>query len=123
MEFLDPNLVASKKFRRRKEEMTQEEFNEYGKISSKTDYAILREEPKICKIIKKLNNNDLDVSEYPYIDKPRPVKKNLNLQKKKGASSGNSSEFYKQDIIQNPRIFVFVYGGLSHHEVSAISNL
>ena len=30
MEYLDPNLVASKKFRRRMDEMTKEEYNEYN---------------------------------------------------------------------------------------------
>jgi hypothetical protein len=52
MEFLDANIVESKKFRRRKEEMTQDEFNEYNKNLSKTEYGILRSEPKICKLIR-----------------------------------------------------------------------
>ena len=31
MEFLDSNIMPSKKFRRRKEDMTVEEFNEYAR--------------------------------------------------------------------------------------------
>jgi len=71
MEFLDGNLVESKKFRRRKEEMSVDEFNEYNKYLSKSDYGILRSEPTICKIIKQLHANTLDTNIYPYIDKAR----------------------------------------------------
>ena len=52
MEYLDSNMVSSKKFRRRKEEMTAEEFNDYARKLSQSEYEILRSEPKICKLIK-----------------------------------------------------------------------
>lgn len=62
MEFLDPEMIESKKFKRRKEEMTIDEFNEYNKILSKSEYGILRSEPKICKIIKQMHTNSLDMA-------------------------------------------------------------
>lgn len=34
-----------------------------------------------------------------------------------------SSEFDRQDVLETPRIFVFVIGGLSQHEIVSISNL
>lgn len=42
--------------------------------------------------------------------------------RKKGASNVGS-EFDRQDVLENPRIFVFVIGGLSHHEIVSIANL
>jgi hypothetical protein len=43
---------------------------------------------------------------------------------KKGANDeSHSSRFDRQDVIDNPRIFVFVIGGLSHHEIVSIANL
>lgn len=54
MEFIDADMAESKKFGRREEEMTTEEFNEYSRKYSQSDYDILRNEPKICKIIKKI---------------------------------------------------------------------
>lgn len=122
MEFLDPNLVASKKFRRRHPEMTNEEFNEYNKNLSKSDYGILRAEPIICKLIKKVHNNELDQKSFPFIENIKMTKNTKTGQKKKGAAI-NEGEFYRNDVLENPRIFVFVFGGLSHHEIASISNL
>lgn len=34
-----------------------------------------------------------------------------------------TNEFERNDVIDNPRIFVFVIGGLSHHEIVSIANL
>lgn len=38
MEFLDPNLSESKKFKRRMEEMSTEDFNEYNRKLSQSSY-------------------------------------------------------------------------------------
>ncbi len=42
---------------------------------------------------------------------------------KKGANDDVTNEFERNDVIDNPRIFVFVIGGLSHHEIVSIANL
>ena len=42
---------------------------------------------------------------------------------KKGANDETPNEFERNDVIDNPRIFVFVIGGLSHHEIVSIANL
>jgi hypothetical protein len=44
--------------------------------------------------------------------------------RKKGANVLNGgAEFDKNDALENARIFVFVLGGMSHHEVVSISNM
>ncbi len=64
----------------------------------------------------------LEQKDYPYIDKPKQQKKTREV-KKKGAANNLGSEFDNQDLLENPRIFVFVIGGLSHHEIVSIANL
>lgn len=71
MEYLDPTIAQSKKFRRKKEEMTPEEFNEYARRASQSDYEITRCQPNICRLIKKVHENQLDAKEFPFIDKVR----------------------------------------------------
>jgi hypothetical protein len=61
-------MVSSKKFRRRKEEMTVDEFNEYARKLSQSNFEILRCEPKICKLIKKVHERELDTKEYPFVE-------------------------------------------------------
>jgi hypothetical protein len=61
MEYLDPELSSDqKKFKRRKEEMTSDEFNDYARRLSQSSYEILRIEPRICKLIKKIHDGTLD---------------------------------------------------------------
>jgi len=62
------------------------------------------------------------VGKYPYVvPKVEPVKKGTKA--KKGAKDEGTNEFERNDVIDNPRIFVFVIGGLSHHEIVSIANL
>lgn len=122
MEYLDADMAHSKKFRRRKEEMTTEEFNEYARKLSQCNLEITRCQTKICKLIKKVHDCQLDTKDYPYIDKPKAKKTNNIAGKTKGAIIANG-EFDKQDIMENPRIFVYVIGGLSHNEITSIANL
>jgi hypothetical protein len=86
MEYLDPAMASSKKFKRRKEEMTTEEYNEFKRNYSSSKYPILRCEPKICKLIKKVHECELDLKEYPFVKKPDEYKKSKNNIKKKGAT-------------------------------------
>lgn len=100
--------------------MTADEFNEYNKNLSKSDYGILRAETTICKLIKLIHDNELSQKDYPFIDNIKMTKIRGN-EKKKGAATNEGH--YKKDILENPRIFVFVFGGLSHHEIASISTL
>jgi len=122
MEYLDPLLAESKKFKRRLEEMSADQFNDYARKLSSSNFEILRSEPEICKLIRQAHDNTVDQKLFPYIEKPKAPKKTRDV-KKKGAQANSAAEFQQVDVLENPRIFVFVFGGLSHHEVSAISNL
>ena len=53
IEYLDSELVSdAKKFRRRREEMSTEQFNEYSRRLSSSEYEILRTEPRVCQLIR-----------------------------------------------------------------------
>lgn len=122
MEYLDENMSDKKLLKRRLEEITNEQYNDYARKLSQSNYEILRTEPKLCKLIKKVHDGSIDTKEYPFIDKPKQQKKVKDV-RKKGAQSNFGAEFDTQDMLENPRIFVFVFGGLSHHEVVSISNM
>ena len=115
-------MAESKKFRRRLDEMSAEQFNDYARKLSQSNYDILRAEPKLAKLIRQIHEDSIDTKEYPYIDKPKQAKKQKDV-KKRGAANNLSAEFETQDLLENPRIFVFVFGGLTHHEMCSIQNL
>jgi hypothetical protein len=53
MEYLDPEMsTESKKFRRRREDMSSEQFSEFSRKLAASEYEILRTEPLICTLIK-----------------------------------------------------------------------
>lgn len=56
------------------------------------------------------------------VPKVEAVKKEV-VKSKKGANEDPQSKFDRNDAIDNPRIFLFVIGGLSHHEIVSIANL
>lgn len=70
----------------------------------------------------------LDSTQFPYIGDQPVIKKSKKGQDSalKGAQvikGGGRMEQVFSDIQNNPRLFVFVAGGLSHHEVVNIANL
>jgi len=86
-----------------------------------SEYENIRSEPKICEVIRHINERRLDVGKYPYVEKPVETGKKVNSKVKRGANE--ESKLERQDVIDNPRIFVFMIGGLSHHEIVSIANL
>lgn len=57
IEYLDPELISdAKKFRRRREELSTEGFNEFNRRLSSSEYEILRTEPRICSLIKQVHD-------------------------------------------------------------------
>ena len=62
----------------------------------------------------------LEESDYPYVkDKPLKAKLRANNQMQNNAKGARKA----RDYSMNPRIFTFVVGGMSHHEVVGISLL
>ena len=69
----------------------------------------------------------LDPREYPFmgkqIEKKRKAGEDFVAKGAQLIRGGGRIDQAKNDIQNNPRLFVYVTGGLSHHEVVSIANL
>lgn len=108
--FIFPAIEEGKKLQRRVPKITDSEFSTFKKHLDKSTYDILRSKPKISKIAIDVFNDELSTDDFPFIGvEPENVKKKGKVNKKKDKDIS--------DIMQNPRIILFVIGGLSHHEI------
>ena len=55
LDFLDPSLAMAQKFRRKHPIMTAAELQEYSLRNQKAAFKIVKCEPKICKLIRKMH--------------------------------------------------------------------
>ena len=55
LEFLDPSMAIATKFRRKHPIMTAPELQEFTLRNQKAQYKIVKCEPKICKLIRKMH--------------------------------------------------------------------
>jgi len=72
-----------------------------------------------------MHSGKIDEKLYPYFkDKPKVSTRSAEFSamqnKSRAGASKKNSAFEKA---HNPRLFTFVIGGMSHHEVVSISNL
>ena len=72
-----------------------------------------------------MHEGKLNAELYPYInDKPiKKLRSGDNMLSKMGNAKISSAKKTSMDHANNPRLFAFVIGGLSHHEVVGISIL
>lgn len=107
--------------------MTASELQDFSLRNQKATFKIVKCEPKICKLIKKMHQGILDTTEFPFMgDQPEKKRKVGDDQISRGAQlikGGGKLDAAMNDIHNNPRLFVYVTGGLSHHEVVNIANL
>ena len=124
LEYLDLTMASATKFRRKHPELTSDELNAFMLKNTKAKYKMLKCEPKVIKLIRSMHTANLDATKYPYIG-DTPQKKRSKNQVARGAQQlkGGKINVDAKDIYDNPRLFVFVAGGLSHHEVVSIANL
>lgn len=109
--YLLPEFEDGKKLQRRVPKITEGEFSNYKKVLDNSNYDILRSVPRISKIAIDAHNDELDTDEFPFLgDVPDGVGK-------KGRRRGGRRDRDITDILQNPRVIIFVIGGLSHHEI------
>ena len=105
--------------------MSTDDFVKYQRDRSQSDFEILRSRPKICTLIEKIHSNTMNQQIYPFVTPPKHAKKEKNKEKKpaKGAETFSmlADGSNESDLLENPRIFVYVVGGLSHHEMCAIA--
>ena len=124
LEYLDLSMAAATNFRRKHPEMTNDELNAFMLKNTKAKYKTLKCEPKILKLIRSMHTSTLNSTKYPYVGEERQKKGSKN-KVERGAQQlkGGKINADAKDIYDNPRLFVFVAGGLSHHEVVSIANL
>jgi len=66
-----------------------------------------------------MHEGKVDLNTYPYIkDKPVKIRTNIKIGVQQQKSKGSAIDF-----ANNPRLFAFIIGGISHHEIVSISNL
>ena len=110
--YLMPEFEEGKMLQRRVPQLSEAEFSAYRKKLDESSYDILRSTPKISKIAIDAYNDELPQDEFPFIgDLPSKLKKSKKKAKPRKEEKDISS------ILQNPRIILFVIGGLSHHEI------
>lgn len=99
-------------------------------MRAQNEFEILRNETKICRLISNIHTGTIDKTIYPFVEPPKESKKDKNKDKDKKKAKGgfNPMSFGDsgqkddgQNILENPRIFVFVVGGISHHEICSIA--
>jgi hypothetical protein len=117
--YVFPEFEDGKKLQRRVPKISDSQFSAYRKKLDDSNYDILRSIPKISQIAIDASNDDLNLEDFPYLGEEPDVPKRRNnkkakLKNKKGDIS---------DILQNPRIILFVIGGLSHHEIVSLQKI
>ena len=69
-----------------------------------------------------MHSNELDQKKYPYVEIPTQ-KKDQNKEKKPAKGAETYTTGVGKALLDNPRLFVFVFGGLSHHEMCCMAEL
>lgn len=123
LEYLDSGMLGGSKLKRRHTEMTTDQYNDFTRRFAASDFEILRTEPVVCQLIKAIHEDSIDTKKYPMVvERVKAPSKKESQHRQRGATIA-VNEFERQDALENPRIFVFVLGGLSQHEVVSIANL
>jgi len=112
LKYLNPSLENESKFRRKHPEMTDSEMNAYLEAHSRAKLDILKCEPQIHKLCSEIISGRLDAERFPFMGE-RPSSKRAKEEESKGLS----------DMKNKPKVFVFVAGGLSHHEIVSLERL
>lgn len=113
--YVFPEFEQGKKLQRRIEKISDIEFSNYRKKLDKSNYDILRSVPKLTKLAIDSFNGEFDSEHFDFAgDAPEEAKKAKKQKYGKKANRDNA------DVLSNPRIILFVIGGLSHHEIVSL---
>jgi len=88
-------------------------------------------EPAVCTLLRRIHSDEIDVTRFPFVEAPQAAKKKKKDEKKyaKGATdysvygAGQGNKKGGSNHLENPRLFVFVVGGLTHHEMCSMADL
>ena len=70
-----------------------------------------------------MHTGKTDKQEYPYVEPPKEVKKSKEKKTNKGAFELGMQINAQEDMLENPRLFFYVIGGLTHHEMCSVAEL
>lgn len=78
-----------------------------------------------------MHNQKTDQEKFPYVEQPKLMKDKKSLESKKTAKGATTFTSYGagqakdegQSKLENPRLFIYVIGGLSHHEICSVACL
>eukprot|EP00344_Euplotes_crassus_P010731 CAMPEP_0197000166 /NCGR_PEP_ID=MMETSP1380-20130617/5172_1 /TAXON_ID=5936 /ORGANISM="Euplotes crassus, Strain CT5" /LENGTH=495 /DNA_ID=CAMNT_0042417361 /DNA_START=399 /DNA_END=1886 /DNA_ORIENTATION=- len=113
-----PEFEEGKKLQRRAEKISESEFSTYKKKLDESDYDILRSTTKLSKIAISSFNDELSEVEFPFLGDAPAITSNA---KRRGRQRRDNNDI--SNILSNPRIILFVLGGLSHHEIVSLQKI
>ncbi len=120
-----------KKPQRRSPKIKHDEFEMARQKSEESKMAEIMFMPRVAKIAMEASKKTLSTDEFPFVGEvpeeygKKKVPKSIGTSIKRGkpAVSIFSEERGSEDLWQQPRIILFVIGGLSHQETSALFKL
>lgn len=116
--YVFPEFEEGKNLRRRAAQISDTEFSAYRKKLDESSYDILRSTPKLSKVAIDSFNDELSEVDFPFLgDAPEISKK----ARRKGKQRRDNNDI--SSILSNPRIILFVIGGLSHHEIVSLQRI
>ena len=124
---IDPSI---KKVTRREAKISYEDLELYRIRDKEMSYQIFTFTPKLCSICLKAYRMTLPLDEYPFVagdipqnyDQKKGKPTGINIKKKVARPMVNFMG-EGENIADNPRIIIFIVGGLSHQEIAHIGNL
>jgi hypothetical protein len=114
--------------RRRTPVMDDDAFADYSDKLASTEYEILKSTPTIAKLCQLSSENDLDQGMFPYIGESPDIESKFGHNKIDGHSKMKGRARWrkggkKEGSGNESKIIIFVIGGLSHHEIVALTKL
>ncbi len=99
--------------------MTKTDIKKFKIKSKQFEYNFLRSSPKLGGVIESCSKLELNKVEFPFIGDI----KNLAVPKKKNYYVSNDIMGNNVEEDEQPYLILFVIGGISHNEISALENL
>jgi hypothetical protein len=120
--------AGSGMIRRRAPVMDDDDFTDYSDKLASTEYEILKSTPTIAKLCALASENDLDKGMFPYVGDSPDIKNKFGHSKIDGHSKMKGRARWrkggkKEGGSDDSKIIIFVIGGLSHHEIVALTKL
>lgn len=111
--------------------MGAEDYAAYTKALDESEFEILRTTPRVERLVADAHNCALDTRDFPFVDPgdlPEGYQRGGGKKKNAGVSRRKNygKRWYEDDLTEqltNPRIIVFVVGGMGNHEIVALNNL